>query len=136
MTTSSPIRIRKIDHVVIAASDFATMMGFYRDVLGCTLERSVPEFGLYQLRAGSALIDLLAVEEAAGSNAVALWKNMDHFCLALDTWDDSKIRAHLAHHGVEPAQTIERYGSDGTGPSIYITDPEGNRVELKGPPSS
>jgi len=27
-----------------------------------------------------------------------------------------------------------RYGAEGEGPSLYIEDPEGNTVELKGPP--
>ena len=28
----------------------------------------------------------------------------------------------------------KRFGADGEGPSVYLTDPEGNVVELKGPP--
>jgi glyoxylase I family protein len=27
-----------------------------------------------------------------------------------------------------------RYGAEGMGPSLYLLDPEGNEVELKGPP--
>ena len=42
--------------------------------------------------------------------------------------------AHLVKHGVVPGETKQRYGADGMGPSIYISDPEGNVVELKGPP--
>lgn len=32
---------------------------------------------------------------------------------------------------VDPAET--RYGAEGDGPSIYFSDPDGNRIELKGP---
>jgi hypothetical protein len=35
---------------------------------------------------------------------------------------------------VEVGEVVDRYGASGTGPSLYITDPEGNVVELKGAP--
>jgi len=41
----------------------------------------------------------------------------------------------LKSHGIE-AEIKSRYGADGDGPSIYLRDPEGNGVELKGPPSA
>jgi len=31
-------------------------------------------------------------------------------------------------------EVARRYGAEGQGPSIYIQDPDGNTVELKGPP--
>lgn len=135
MVVGNPIRIRKIDHVVITTARPVEMMEFYRGVLGCTLERSVPEIGLYQLRAGSALIDLLEVSDKPTLDGAGLPGNMDHVCLALETWNEREIREHLARHGIEAGPTKARYGANGTGPSIYITDPEGNRVELKGRPS-
>ena len=54
--------------------------------------------------------------------------------LATMRFDEEAIRAHLAAHGVEIGETAPRFGADGEGPSIYIHDPEGNTVELKGPP--
>jgi len=35
---------------------------------------------------------------------------------------------------VQPGRVSSRYGAEGDGPSMYIEDPEGNTVELKGPP--
>ncbi|MGO9429669.1 MAG: VOC family protein, partial [Rhodoblastus sp.] len=62
-------------------------------------------------------------------------RNLDHFCFRLDPFDEPSIRRHLEANGVELGLTATRYGAEGEGPSIYVTDPEGNIVELKGPPS-
>lgn len=132
------IPIKAIDHVVIRARDIAAMVAFYRDVLGCPVELVQEELGLWQLRAGSALIDLVDVEGKLGLEGGAPpgadAHNVDHFCLQVDPWDPDAILAHLAGHGVTAEPPGRRYGAEGYGPSIYLSDPEGNRVELKGPP--
>ena len=107
-------------------------------MLVCREERRLEELGLHQLRAGASLIDLVEVDSplgrlggpAAGEQA----RNVDHFALQLDSFDEAAIRAHLERHGVEPGEVAQRYGAQGTGPSMYIRDPDGNVVELKGPP--
>jgi len=60
---------------------------------------------------------------------------MDHFCLRVESFDEAEIRAHLTAHGVDAGAAASRFGAEGTGPSIYIEDPEGNTIELKGPPA-
>ena len=111
---------------------------FYRDVLGCTVERRVEEFGLIQLRAGTALIDLVPVDGKIGRMGGAApgdeGRNVDHFCVRISPFDEAAIRASLAAHNVEAGPVERRYGAEGIGPSIYIKDPDGNTVELKGPP--
>lgn len=133
----APLPIQGIDHVVIRVSDMARMKAFYVDVLGCTVEREQQAIGLVQLRAGRALIDLLAVSGPLGSQGGAAprryGRNMDHVCLLLDPFDDEAIATHLRAHGIEPGAPAMRYGATGRGPSYYIDDPEGNTVELKGP---
>lgn len=134
------IRIRSLDHVVIRARNLDTMIGFYRDVLRCVVEReSSPEFGLVQLRAGTSLIDLVAVDGELGRKGGAApgeeGRNMDHFCVRVEDFDEAAIRVHLSRFGVAAGPVETRYGAEGSGPSIYIQDPEGNTVELKGPPS-
>jgi catechol 2,3-dioxygenase-like lactoylglutathione lyase family enzyme len=115
------------------------MVHFYREVIGCTVERINPAMGLTQLRAGVSLIDLVSVDGAIGSEggaaAGAEGRNVDHFCFRVEAWDHAMLVAHLSAHGVETGEVRERYGADGFGPSMYIRDPEGNRVELKGPPT-
>jgi catechol 2,3-dioxygenase-like lactoylglutathione lyase family enzyme len=132
------IRLAGIDHIVLRVSDLARMLTFYRDVLGCTLEKEQAEIGLWQLRAGRSLVDLVPVDGKLGRHGGAPpgreGRNMDHVCFRVDPFDEPVIRAHLATHGVHAGPTVARYGAQGEGPSIYVDDPEGNVVELKGPP--
>ena len=134
------IRIRALDHIVIRATNPEEMIAFYCDVLGCTVERrSSPEFGLVQLRAGSSLIDIVAVDgkigRLGGSAPGKEGRNMDHFCVRLEGFEEEAIRAHLSQFGVHGSDLETRYGAEGNGPSIYVEDPEGNTVELNGPPA-
>ena len=133
------IRICDIDHLVLRVIDLGTMLRYYCDGLGCTIERQVDEIGLVQLRAGRSLIDLVPVDgklgAAGGSPPGRGGRNLDHFCLRIEPFDEPAIRRHLGALGIEVGDVAMRYGAQGTGPSIYIEDPEGNTVELKGPPS-
>jgi catechol 2,3-dioxygenase-like lactoylglutathione lyase family enzyme len=132
----SAIAIQGLDHVVLRVSDVKRSKHFYCDVLGCSVERSLEELGLYQLRAGAHLIDLVDVGaplgRAGGPPAGSQARNVDHFALQVAPFDAAAIRAHLEAHGVEPGDVTERYGARGNGPSMYIQDPDGNVVELKG----
>ena len=131
--------ITGLDHVVIRVKDVPNMIAFYRDILGCAEERMKDDIGLYQLRAGSALIDLVDVEgtlgKMGGAAPGAEAHNMDHFCVRVEPFNEDTIRAHLKTHGIDAGEVSMRYGAEGTGPSFYIRDPEGNTVELKGPPT-
>ena len=134
------IRIREIDHLVLRVVDLDRMLGFYRDVLGCSVERDRQDIGLVQLRAGNSLLDLVPVSGKLGMAGGAApgkeGRNLDHFCFRVEPFDEVSIRAHLAAHGIEAGATASRFGAEGEGPSIYVTDPEGNTVELKGPPAA
>jgi glyoxylase I family protein len=126
-----------IDHVVVRARDLGTMVAFYRDVLGCQVEREVENLQLIQLRAGNSLIDIVdAAGELGrkGGRAPDGAPNMDHFCVQVDPWDATAITEHLKRRGLDVGEVVSRYGALGQGPSIYVQDPEGNTVELKGPP--
>ena len=133
------IRIRDIDHVVLRVTDLEPMLGFYCDVLGCTIERRNDDIGLVQLRAGRSLVDLVPVSgelgRAGGAAPGSEGRNMDHLCFRLETFDDASLCDYLARCGIEPGRVSSRYGAEGSGPSMYIEDPEGNTVELKGPPT-
>jgi glyoxylase I family protein len=61
---------------------------------------------------------------------------MDHYCVQLAEFSQRKIVAHLKRKGIAPGKVGRRYGALGHGPSMYLTDPDGNTVELKGPPDS
>ena len=125
-----------IDHVVLRTSKINVMLDFYCGVLGCKVEReSSPEFGITQLRAGDALIDLVRVDskigKLGGGPPSKTENNMDHFCLQLKMISEEGIKKHLESHSIDVGEFSDRYGTQGTGRSVYINDPEGNTVELR-----
>ncbi|WP_066736632.1 VOC family protein [Cupriavidus sp. D384] len=130
--------IRGIDHLVLRTADVARMVRFYVAVLGCTVEKEQPAFGLTQLRAGGSLIDLVSLDgpigQSGGAGPGTEGRNLDHFCLRIDPFDAPAIFKHMNIHHVDTSPVERRYGAEGEGPSIYVKDPDGNTVELKGPP--
>lgn len=131
--------LRGLDHIVLRVSDGERMVAFYTEVLGCRVERRQDEIGLIQLRAGQSLIDLVPVDGKLGRQGGAApgaeGRNLDHLCLRIEPFDAEALRSHLRAHGVEAGPVETRYGAEGEGPSLYLADPEGNVIELKGPPS-
>lgn len=128
-----------LDHLVLRVREIEPMLAFYCGALGCTVERRQDEIGLVQLRAGAALIDLVPVDgplgRAGGAAPGRQAHNLDHFCLRIAPFDEAQIRRQLAAHGVDAGPVESRYGAEGEGPSIYLVDPQGNGVELRGPPA-
>jgi extradiol dioxygenase family protein len=59
--------------------------------------------------------------------------NVDHFCLRVEPFDEQAILRDLAAAGVAAETAAMRYGAEGTGLSIYLSDPDDNQIELKGP---
>lgn len=136
-----PFSVLRIDHVVLRVKDVERAIAFYRDVLGCEIEKRRDDLGLVHLRAGSNLIDLVTHDGLLGRQGGALagkeGRNVDHFCLRIEPFDEAAIRALLAQHGVPVNGEVQNnFGAEGNGPSIYIADPDGNGVELKGPAGS
>ncbi len=128
-TGAAMFAIKGLDHVVLRVADMERAIDFYGRVLGCREERRVERIGLVQLRAGAALIDLVPASDVTG-------RNMDHFALRIEPFDAAALRDHLAANGVDAGAVEIRYGAEGMGPSLYIRDPDGNTVELKGPPQT
>lgn len=129
---TAPFAIVRIDHVVLRTADAPRLEAFYTTVLGCSLEKRQLKYGLVHLRAGSALIDIVQAPEAPGIPNVHQ-VNVEHVCLRIDPFDAEVIRRHLDAHGVAYGDIEDRFGADGRGPSIYLDDPDGNKIELKGP---
>jgi glyoxylase I family protein len=130
------LKVRSLDHLVLRVKDPAAMERFYVEVLGLTVERRQDSIGLLQLRAGAQLVDLVAVEGMLGKQGGAApgadGRNLDHFCLNLDDFDLAAVIAHLEAHAVAVGESGRRYGAGGFGVSVYLTDPEGNGLELRG----
>jgi catechol 2,3-dioxygenase-like lactoylglutathione lyase family enzyme len=123
------LQVTGIDHVVLRVASFERSIDFYERVLGCRVERRLDQPQLVQLRAGSAMIDLMPAMPGAEAGPA----NMDHFALRIAEFDAPALAAHLRNAGVAVGEVHRRYGAEGYGPSLYITDPDGNTVELKGP---
>ncbi|ARV75223.1 VOC family protein [Vibrio campbellii] len=131
----NPIEIKALDHVVLRTDNLDAMLRFYRDLLGCPIERELPYLGLTQLRAGTAIIDLVTVEselgKLGGKSPSQDGRNLDHFCLQIAPFEESELLEYLHQHNVHVEEFAERYGAQGFGRSVYLEDPEGNVVELK-----
>jgi len=131
----TPFKLKAIDHVVIRATNARALVSFYVEAIGCKLAWDRPELGLTHLEAGDAMLDIVSIDGLLGKNGVALaagqGRNVDHLCLRIAPFDFEAMRRHFEAFGVtiEPAQM--RYGAKGRGLSIYLSDPEGNGIELK-----
>jgi glyoxylase I family protein len=136
---TAPPKLLGLDHVVLRVRDLDAALRFYVGMLGATEERRIDALGLIQVRAGASLIDLVPVDSPLGKHGGGPpdpnGKNVDHICLRIEPFDAEALAAHLRAHGVAPGDVGDRYGADGTGPSMYVRDPDGNVVELKGPPT-
>jgi len=128
------IQVAALDHLVLRVADLDRAIKFYGDVLGCHVERRLEEPKLVQLRAGTSMIDLVPGGPATQSAEAAAARNLDHFAVRISTFDFPALAAHLKRHGIAVGEVRRRYGAEGYGSSLYITDPDGNVVELKGPP--
>lgn len=126
------IRVGGLDHVVLRVGDLDRAIAFYQTVLGMHVERRLDQPKLVQLRAGASLIDLVPAAVSPDDAPDKAGRNMDHFAIRVVGFDAATLKAHLTRHGIDPGEVRERYGSEGYGPSIYISDPDGNTVELKG----
>lgn len=135
-----PFDIQRIDHVVLRVQDLPRAVQFYREVLGCTVARERPSLGMVHLHAGASMIDLVSIDGKLGASggpaAGAQGRNLDHLCLRVQPFDVDALREHLQAHGVALAgKPGNNFGAEGDGLSVYLRDPDGNGVELKGPAS-
>ena len=124
-----------IDHIVLRVRDVARALEFYRDTLGCSVEREQRALGLTQLRAGRSLIDLVTADGPLGRRAAGAGPgapNVEHFCLTLAPFEEPRLTAWLAARGVAVEAPAMRYGAEGEGRSFFVSDPDGNHIELKG----
>ena len=123
------VEVLELDHVVLRVRDQERSRRFYMEVLGLGLEHVNPDFHLVQLRAGRHLLDLVP---ATGQGGPEPGGGLDHLCLSIRVDDLAALAAALRARGVTvEGEPVARRGAFGTGPSLYIRDPDGHRVELK-----
>lgn len=119
-----------LDHVVLRVRDQAASQRFHTEVLGCSVDHVNEKVSLIQLRFGEQLIDLFPAGPGAAGPGAGV--QMDHFCLSIRCDDLVAVKKALEARGVPLAgDIVERRGSYGTGPSLYLRDPDGFMIELK-----
>ncbi|MFJ6023938.1 VOC family protein [Brevundimonas sp. NPDC092305] len=130
------LTVAGIDHVVLRVKDADAAIAFYNGVLGCPVEKHNEPLGLFHLRAGDSLIDLVTLDGkiglAGGAGPAVEGRNLDHVCLRLKDYDPDTTMAHLRAHGVAFEEPASRFGAGGEAMSIYLRDPDGNGIELRG----
>ena len=125
-----PIRVNGIDHLVLKVSDVRRTIAFYESVLGLRLERIFEPLGVYQIRCGANLIDLVALPPGETLPPPDR-RGIEHFCLSVEG-DAGELVESLAAHGIPIVRgPLEVYGAKGFGTSVYIRDPDGYEVEFK-----
>ena len=128
-----PFEIQRIDHLVLRTRNADRLVVFYRG-LGCEVVREVESMGMVQLSAGRSMIDIVAAEDAATA-ADGQGRNLDHFALRIEPFDEAAILEFCAEREIPvTVMSMPLLGADGYGPAVYLEDPDGNRLELKGPP--
>lgn len=120
-----------VDHIALVTKKLASMKSFYLE-LGLTLEqegKAKAGYNVVTLRAGESLIDLF---EASPTNpAPAANLSEEHFCLSATGSSIYDVIATLKRKGLDPTQAEVNNGSKGKGLSIWVRDPDGNKVEIK-----
>ncbi len=129
--------VQRIDHVVLRVKDVEQSIDFYRSVLGCEVVKRRDDLGLVHVRAGASMIDLVWVDgpigKKGGAAAGTEGRNMDHLCLRIEPFNETDLIAHFETHKLpRSAKAQVNFGAEGDGLSIYLEDPDGNLIELKG----
>ncbi|MFJ2285655.1 VOC family protein [Pseudomonas iridis] len=132
-----PFVIQHIDHIVLRVADLQRSIDFYGQVFGAEVVKFNEPLGLVHLRAGTSMIDLVDlagdIGRQGGGAAGTERRNVDHFCLRIEPFDEAALIEHLRAHGLSVEKAATRFGAEGNGLSLYCFDPDGNQVELKGP---
>lgn len=121
---TAQLRVIGFDHVVLRCSDVERSLAFYCDTLGLEPER-VEEWRRGHVPFPSVRISTTVVIDLFAAPREGL--NMDHMCLVIEPTDLDDLAA--AFPGSTRADRL--YGAQGYASSVYITDPDGNTIELR-----
>ena len=128
-----------LDHVAINVRDIDRALDFYCDVLGLEALR-VDEFKSGKVTfpsvrvSGGTILDFMPIPDSAsppdseGSGV----ETMNHLCMVTSEAGFNELTNRLETHAVAVEQgPVTRWGAKGNGTSVYLLDPEGNRVEIR-----
>ena len=127
-----------MDHIVLNVENDEKMIAFYSNVLMLAPER------LEEYRAGDVpfpsvrlnldmIVDLFPKKMwQKNARTGQVRENLNHFCFVLskEAWESLLERLHDNNIDIEEGP-VQRWGTHGTGTSIYFRDPEGNLIEAR-----
>ena len=120
------MKVRGLDHIVLNVADVERALAWYTDLLGLEPER-VEEWRAGEVPFPSVRIDDGCIIDLFGVDRTG--ENLNHFCLVVDPGQVEAIAGDGRFTVVNgPAR---RWGARGDGTSVYVTDPDGNTVELR-----
>jgi len=121
-----PFKPLGLDHLLLHVRGLAEAERFYCGILGCEVRHRMPQYGMLELSAGVVLVDTADPNGAWALKDSTPGRNLDHFAIRTDQWDEAAMRDWLASHSVK----IEEERAEETELSFYVRDPCGNLVEL------
>jgi catechol 2,3-dioxygenase-like lactoylglutathione lyase family enzyme len=120
----------RLDHVVIAVSDWERSTAFYRDVLGAEIVPQEPPRVAFRI--GDTQLNVHGPGVDVGTNVARLPIQPGNSDLCFE-WPGpiEEAQAHLEAQGVAiETGPVARLGARGDGMSVYFRDPDGSLLEL------
>jgi catechol 2,3-dioxygenase-like lactoylglutathione lyase family enzyme len=120
----------RIDHCVIAVSDWEVSNAFYRDVVGAEVVASGP--GRIAYRFGDAQLNVHGPGVDAGTLVARdpVRPGNSDLCIVWPGPIEEAV-AHLERQGVEiETGPLTKHGASGPGTSVYFRDPDGTLLEF------
>lgn len=122
----------RLDHSVIAVSDWDVANRFYRDVLGAEIVRMEPAPRVAYRLADGTQLNVHGPGVDIGSNVARkpVRPGNSDLCFVWPGPIDDAVE-HLARQGVAiETGPVSRLGARGAGTSVYFRDPDGSLLEL------
>jgi|SRR5919201_3217163 catechol 2,3-dioxygenase-like lactoylglutathione lyase family enzyme len=121
----------RIDHSVVAVSDWAVSNRFYRDVVGADIvPHGEPPRVAYRLGDTQLNVHGPGLDFAPEVARIPVRPGNSDLCFVWDGPIDEAI-AHLKRYGVEVEKgPVARFGARGDGTSVYFRDPDGSLLEF------
>jgi catechol 2,3-dioxygenase-like lactoylglutathione lyase family enzyme len=120
----------RLDHCVIAVSDWEVSNRFYRDVVGAELVEHGTGRWAYRLGDTQLNVHGPGVDVSTNVARLPVQPGNSDLCLVWPGPVEGAIE-HLRQHGVEiETGPVERPGAQGHGTSVYFRDPDGSLLEF------
>ena len=110
------VPVQGIEEIVFEVDDLDRSVAFYQDVIGLPLHSRGPEEAWF--RAGEQFLGVFKKGREGGG---------EHFAFRIAEEDIDRAKQQIEAQGCQ-AETLDYSG----GPSVYVRDPDGNKIELHG----